>query len=70
MPRKTKLTKEDIVLIREAVKERERLREEAMLLSNEMLASKFGVSPTVISTLINGHYSYISAEEKNYANTN
>jgi len=39
----SKLTDDDVRLIRECVAERERLREEARRLSNEALAEKFGV---------------------------
>ena len=52
------LTLEDVRLIKECAIERERLREEAMLLSNERLAIIFNVSPTTISCVINNHYHY------------
>jgi len=39
----SKLTDDDIRLIRECVAERERLRQEANRLSNEALAAKFNV---------------------------
>jgi len=52
------LSTKDVEQIKECAKERERLREEAMLLSNEMLARKFDVSPTTISCVINNHYHY------------
>lgn len=52
------LTSDDVKYIKECALERERLREEAMLLSNEMLARKFEVSPTTISCVINNHYHY------------
>jgi predicted DNA-binding transcriptional regulator YafY len=44
----TKLTDDDVKLIRQCVLERERLREEAKKLSNEALAEKFEVHTRTI----------------------
>lgn len=54
----SKLTADDVVLIREAAAERDRLKAEADKLSNDALAEKFGVSPTTISCVINRWYHY------------
>ena len=54
----SKLTPEDVQLIRAAVAERERLKEEVKKLSNAALAEKFGVSPTTISCVANYWYHY------------
>lgn len=54
----SKLTPEDVNLIRQAAAERERLKREADKLSNQALAGKFGVSPTTISCVINYWYNY------------
>ena len=62
MGSKTPLTRKDIALIRAAAQERERLRREAMKLSNEELAKKFHTSPTTISCIINRWYTYESAQ--------
>lgn len=62
MPTSTKLTVEDVELIRAAARERDRLKAEADLLSNENLAKKFNVSPTTISCVINYWYNYRSAK--------
>lgn len=64
MGRASTLTKEDIRLIRAAAAERDRLREEAMKLSNYALAEKFGVSITAISCVINNYYTYRLSKEK------
>ena len=58
----SKLTAADVELIREAAKERDRLKAEADKLSNEALADKFGVSATTISCVINRWYSYATAK--------
>lgn len=47
----SKLTDDDVRLIRECVAERERLREEARRLSNEALAEKFGVHHRTIERI-------------------
>jgi len=58
------LSQEDVKYIKACAAERERLREEAMLLSNAMLARKFRVSPTTISCVINDYYHYQNGKEK------
>jgi hypothetical protein len=60
---RTHFTQEDIALIRAAAKERKRLRDEAMKLSNCELAKKFGGSMTAISAIINYEYTYETAIE-------
>lgn len=64
MPRPSPLTKADLELIRAAAAERERLRKEAMKLSNAALARHFGVSPTAISCAIHRYYSYTLSKEE------
>jgi DNA-directed RNA polymerase specialized sigma24 family protein len=67
---KTRLTKEDIRLIKAAVAERKRLdREankllrEAASLSNRSLARKFDISPTTVNYVANNIYHYASAKK-------
>lgn len=51
----SKLTEDDVRLIRAAVGERERLRQEARELSNASLAEKFGVHTRTIEKVIQGY---------------
>ena len=48
-----KLTDEDVRLIRLCVAERERLRQEAMRLSNAALAEKFGIHENTVDAIAN-----------------
>lgn len=48
-----KLSDADVVLIREAADERERLKAEARKLSDASLAEKFGVHHKTISNIVN-----------------
>jgi hypothetical protein len=61
--RRTDLTAADVKLIKAAAVERDRLKAEALLLSNASLAKKFNTSPTTISCVINNYYHYQSAED-------
>jgi len=47
----TKLTEDDVDLIRRCVAERERMRREANKLSNQQLAEKFGVHQRTIDRI-------------------
>ena len=58
---KTKLSDDDVRLIRDCLAERQRLRAEADLLSNGQLAKKFGVSSSIIERIQRGNaYGYVS----------
>jgi hypothetical protein len=60
------LTKQDLKLIRAAKVERDRLKVEAMKLSNTALAKKFGVSATAISDVLTYKYSYINSRNEQH----
>lgn len=50
----SKLTDEDVRLLRKCAAERERLRKEANELSNKRLAEKFDVHPRTIEKVLQG----------------
>ncbi len=53
---KTKLSEEDVRLIRELLDERERVREAAAELTIQKIADKFEVDRTTITRIGNGRY--------------
>ena len=50
----SKLTADDVMLIRGLVEERDRLRKEASQLTNAKIADKFGVHRRTIENIVNG----------------